>query len=330
MGKRRVCIGLAALAITALPSSALASPSGHVDFATANTEWTHVSFAGSVNYDVCGQRYPCRWSAVVTAQRSSRGSWCQRPVPDHTSPDVTVIAAIDWQDAEAPVSFEGENVPILPGVTDQEICIFLHDEGVLHFDPYGDLRDFPWPGPCELNAPVEVPCTAAVRIFCPANDIEPYATSNPVQAGENPVQDPPREQPSGVVSMLLDYACAFGPAPVTVAGPEAAPNAAPEESPSLHDHAHLPSAEAPVVLEPRARRPTSISASGAAIKAERALRMRYGHRYRLGTAKRLACHESGLSYRCAYRFRYGRSQRRGIVVIRTTPAGKVTTRVSQG
>ena len=215
--KRHIGVSLAALAIAALPPSAWASPTARIDHATANPEWTHASFAGSVNYDVCGQRYPCRWSAVVTAQRSQPSRWCQRPVPGYTSPDVMVIAAIERQAADAPVSFEGESVPILPGVEEQEICIFLRDQGVLHFDPYGDLRDFPWPGPCELDAPVEVACTDEVRIACPQRYTEAHAASNLIQPSKS-VDDAPPGQPAGVVSMLLDYVCALGPAaPITVA-----------------------------------------------------------------------------------------------------------------
>ena len=320
---------LTVVVAAAFPCPASGSPSGHIDFAIANAEGTHVSFAGSVSYDVCEQRTSCLWSAEVVVQ--PYGDECYRSLPQGAS-TWTVVASIAEQSTDGTKRFEGSDVTMLPCEGDQALGILLRDRGFISFSQ--DPREFPWPGACEANAPLAITCTTEERFICPLDrseyDSDERAAASALPRIEDASPDPP--DPSwefpyseGLAAMHLDYTCGFWPhvisrrQPAPAAGPPS-PFQATKPSTSGGSTAGATSVAIPAM---------HLSRGAARFEAKRALRLRYGFRYRLGANRKLDCKKTGIGFRCTYRFRYAKRERKGLVRVRRAAGGSVFARVRE-
>src|SRR5437899_2616514 len=129
-GCMRLLAVIAVLATLALPATAGASPTGQITRATTSSDGSHGSFAGFVTYDGSGCTNPCHWRGLLTIQ-----PWPNAPplYPCDAynwtyagDPNVQVIW--DSQDQTAfpgTVSFDREDFPLLSGIADQRLCLYI-------------------------------------------------------------------------------------------------------------------------------------------------------------------------------------------------------------
>jgi hypothetical protein len=116
---------------SAAPASA--NPSGQITRATTNAEGTLGSFAGSATYDgsgcVSAPATTCPWIAIMTVQPANIAPPRYPCNSDNWSyggnPSVRVIWSSGAQAAYGTVVFDREDFPILGGVTDQRLCLYL-------------------------------------------------------------------------------------------------------------------------------------------------------------------------------------------------------------
>jgi hypothetical protein len=131
-------VALMAVLVSLLPvASASANPTGQITRASA--EGTLGSFAGSATYDGsgCASAPPatCAWLAVMTVQPANIAPPRYPCNSDNWTnggkPPVSVIWNSGAQAAYGTVTFDRTDFPILSGVTDQRLCLYLGYES--HF-----------------------------------------------------------------------------------------------------------------------------------------------------------------------------------------------------
>jgi uncharacterized membrane protein YgcG len=127
-GIGRVAV-IAVLVVLVSASPAWASPTGQITRASTNAEGTLGSFAGFVAHDGSGCTDPCHWRGLMTIQ-----PWTtQQPLyPCNAEnwsypgdPSVQVIWDSGDQTTFHTVTFDSEDFPILDGVEDQRLCLYI-------------------------------------------------------------------------------------------------------------------------------------------------------------------------------------------------------------
>jgi hypothetical protein len=136
MGGRRIRTSAAIATLVGLLSAApaLAGPSGEITQAVGNSDTSLGSFAGSATWDGLGcPATTCGWIAVLTVQPASvtpplypcsaeyGGDWRYRGDP---------LVLVAWNSElqityPGTVTFDGQSFPILSGVEDQRLCLYI-------------------------------------------------------------------------------------------------------------------------------------------------------------------------------------------------------------
>lgn len=131
---RRLGVLLGTVAVVAVgalaPSAALAYSSGTFTRAVATEDWTHGSFAATVNAAPCGAGN-CSYSVVAFAQPNLPSYSCKSEEffdNDKNTQQVFGIVGGDKRTANASFEVSATNTPILHGVYGQRYCLELIGE----------------------------------------------------------------------------------------------------------------------------------------------------------------------------------------------------------
>jgi hypothetical protein len=132
MKRLRVFLGTGMVVATCAlaPSAALAYSSGTFTKAVATEDWTHGSFAATVNAAPCGAG-ACSYSAVVFAQPNLPAYNCKSEEffdNDRNTEQLYGITGGDKKTANASFEVSASNIPILRGVYGQRYCLELIGE----------------------------------------------------------------------------------------------------------------------------------------------------------------------------------------------------------
>lgn len=129
MRRLGVLLGTAAVAaMCALaPSTALAYSSGQFTKAVATEDWTHGSFAASVNAAPCGAGY-CSYFPIVFAQPNLPSYSCRSEEFVSSDRNIQQVWTGPRMSANGSLEATATNVPILHGVYGQRYCLELIGE----------------------------------------------------------------------------------------------------------------------------------------------------------------------------------------------------------
>jgi hypothetical protein len=114
-------LGLGVALIGMLVPSAASASSGQITRATANPAWTLGSFAMSVTFTECPAM--CGWRPLATVQPTLPSYNCTGAEAFDSDPNTVVVWSGAQQTANGTVGFDQSNVPILPNVVGQRLCV---------------------------------------------------------------------------------------------------------------------------------------------------------------------------------------------------------------
>jgi hypothetical protein len=114
-------LGLGVVLAGLLVPSAASASSGQITRALANPEWTLGSFAMSVTFTECPAM--CGWRPLATVQPTLPSYNCTGAEAFDSDPNTVVVWSGAQQTANGTVGFDQSNVPILPNVVGQRLCV---------------------------------------------------------------------------------------------------------------------------------------------------------------------------------------------------------------